>query len=250
MSTTVQDDPNLFLFDIDCDISNELDLGESVEEMRNTHFKSSYDSTPNLIIQKAVVNNLKTNLENACCNNAVCEKNWKVRKAEKLVDEKNAIKDSPVANTKRKFYKRGKRKKVFRKSDNQPVVKKQIKSLHCRENTVFIKKTRCRHTLLSLVSTVNVRHSRKQHDLLKFVNFALRTQNVLAYERKILLKVRHQLESELRKQKCVKIRRKKDENSKKASNALAIEERGKNNMPLGKTASKNYLQWTNDRSKK
>jgi hypothetical protein len=223
--------------------NDELDLGEPVEDIRvfDSEDKSRY-ATPYITRDKTVSNlktnlTLKFNLESAGCKNvdlerlkndlerAICKTVFRKNKSSEMVEENAKLEtmmDSDISKkshkikTRCKLVKRGKRTTSkpdeVRKSDNKMVVRRLRRSLHRRENTLFIKKTPCRYTLGNLLGTANFPRcsTRRVQALLKCSSFALRSQGMLAVERKLLLRIQRSLERELRKRRVFKNRQRED----------------------------------------
>ncbi len=223
--------------------NDELDLGEPVEDIRvfDSEDKSRY-ATPYITRDKTVSNlktnlTLKFNLESAGCKNvdlerlkndlerAICKTVFRKNKSSEMVEENAKLetmmhsdisKESHKIKARCKLVKRGKRTTSkpdeVRKSDNKMVVRRLRRSLHRRENTLFIKKTPCRYTLGNLLGTANFPRcsTKRVQALLKCSSFALRSQGMLAVERKLLLRIQRSLERELRKRRVFKNRRRED----------------------------------------
>lgn len=147
-----------------------------------------------------------------------CESFCKNERSEK---REQLLKNTPLKNflkvkTRHKLCSFGKRKSLMldelQKSDRKLVPIKRIRSLHRKNNKIFVKKTPCRFALRDLLTVEDFSDCSRRHlhVVLKILRFALHSEDVLADERKLLLRIQCSLEEELRKRR-LRVTNKEDE---------------------------------------
>ena len=184
--------------------------------MGKLHFQDHSYSTPKLTkAASEPKTNLKLKFDLEHSRRESFCKNERSDEHEQLL-KNTLLKNSLKVKTRYKLCSFGKRKypmlDELQKSDSKLVPIKRIRSLHRKNNKIFIKKTPCRFTLRDLLALEDFSDCSRRHlhVVLKILRFALHSENVFPAERKILLRIQCSLGEELKKRR-LRVTNKEDE---------------------------------------